>query len=101
MKEGSLPLTRARSGRQRGGLQPGQAVEVSRGALTGLSGVLVRCTPGSRWIVRLDGLPGGIVLAIDAAALIERPLGAAAAIGQESQTRHRRRGQRRLVRSRK
>ena len=72
MKVRSLALPRARSGRRSCGLQVGKAVEVSRGALVGLSGVLVRCTGGSRWVVRLDGLDRGIVLAIDAAALIER-----------------------------
>ena len=71
MKERSLLLPLARSGKRRDRLLAGQAVEICRGALTGLSGVLVRRTGGSRWIVRVRGLPRGVLLAIDAVALIE------------------------------
>jgi hypothetical protein len=71
MKKGSLPLCRARSDRRRDVLQAGQAVEVSRGALAGQRGVLIRSDRGGRWIVRLDILTDGAVLEIDAAALIK------------------------------
>jgi hypothetical protein len=75
MKQVLLPLPRARSGRLRDGLRPGQAVEVSRGTLAGLSGVLVGCTGGSRWTVQLDGVRGALVV-IDAIALTARRRGA-------------------------
>ena len=70
MQERSLPL--GRSGRRRGGLQAGQAVEVSRGTLAGLSGVLVSRAPDGRWVVRLDGLQRGVLLVVDAVALKRR-----------------------------
>lgn len=70
MKKGARPLSRARADRRRDGLQAGQAVEVSRGALAGQRGVVVGSTHGGRWIVRLDNLEHGAVLEIAAAALI-------------------------------
>jgi hypothetical protein len=72
MNERSLPLSRAGSNRRRVQWQEGQAIEISRGALTGLTGCLVRRTVGSRWIVRLDGLPHGVVLEIDAMTMRKR-----------------------------
>jgi hypothetical protein len=100
MHERSLPLPRAKSGRRHNSLQAGQVVEVSSGVLAGLSGVLVRSARGSRWIVRVDGLQRGVVLAIEAAALIRRRSELAAS-GQGAPLRHRRPGQRRLSRTRK
>ena len=70
MKKGARPLSRARAYRLRDELQAGQAVEVSRGALAGQRGVVVRAARGGRWIVRLDNLTDGAVLEIDATALI-------------------------------
>ena len=70
MKKGARPLPRVRTDRRRDGLQVGQAVEVSRGALAGQRGVVVRSTHGGRWIVHLNNLEHGAVLEIAAAALI-------------------------------
>ena len=64
--QGQLPARR---------MQAGQAVEVNRGRLAGLSGVLASRASGSRWTVRLDGMPGA-VLVIDAIALTPRRRGA-------------------------
>ena len=98
MKERSLPLSRASSGRRHNRWQEGQTIEISRGALTGLAGYLVRRTGGSRWIVQVDGLPRGVVVAIDAVALSERRTEAAATCGPPATTRRRRQAQRRVVR---
>ena len=75
MKQVSLSRPRGRASRLRDGLQAGQAVEVNRGTLAGLSGVLVSRARGSRWTVCLDGMPGA-VLVIDAIALTPRRRGA-------------------------
>lgn len=44
--------------------RPGQAVEVSRGELTGARGVVVKSGGAGRWLVRLEGLPAGAFLSI-------------------------------------
>jgi hypothetical protein len=72
MKDRSLPLPLAWSGRRRGSWQAGQAVQLCRGAMHGLTGVLVSCTPDGRWIVRLDGTQRGVELVVDAVALRRR-----------------------------
>lgn len=101
MKERLLLLPRARSSHRHDRLQAGQAVEISCGALTGLRGVLVRRTRGSRWIVHVDCLPRGLVVAIDAVALSERRTEPAATCGPPAPTRQLRHPQRRLGRLRR
>jgi len=98
MKERSLPLSRASSGRRHNRWQEGQAIEISRGALTGLAGYLVRRTGGSRWIVQVDGLAPGVVVAIAAIALTERGTELAATGAPPAATRQRRQAKRTLVR---
>jgi len=94
MTERSLPLSRARSGGRRERLREGQAIEINRGALAGLIGWLVRRTGGSRWIIRSDGLPHGVVLVIEAVALTERGSQPAAVCELPAPTQQRRSVQR-------
>jgi hypothetical protein len=52
-------------------LQLDQRVRVNRGTLEGLSGVLVGIR-GDRCLIKLDAKPRGVVLLIDAAAVLPR-----------------------------
>jgi transcription antitermination factor NusG len=53
--------------------QVGQRVEVNRGPLAGLSGVLIGLRSGHRCLIELDVTPRGVVLLIDSAAVTKRP----------------------------
>jgi hypothetical protein len=52
----------------------GCAVQVVGGALDGMTGVLMRHRPGNNCVIRLDGIPPGVLVLIDAALLRERSL---------------------------
>jgi hypothetical protein len=44
----------------------GQVVQVTAGQLAGMRGIVVDATAATRCIVQLDGVPPGVLLAIDA-----------------------------------
>lgn len=60
-------------GNGNGRLRKGQAVAITRGALTGMTGILDRFKDGQRCLIRLDVVQRGVLLIIDAAAVGERP----------------------------
>ena len=55
-----------------GRLDAGQAVVLCRGALAGLTGVLMRTTADRKCLIRLDDVPQGVLVMIDAAAVVKR-----------------------------
>jgi hypothetical protein len=44
--------------------KPGQSVEIARGDLTGVRGVVVKPNGQGRWLVKLEGLPAGAFLSM-------------------------------------
>lgn len=64
--------TPAHSARHRHGLEVGRSVELERGELTGMSGVLIGFRGEHRCLIELDDVPPGVVLIIDAAAVKAR-----------------------------
>jgi hypothetical protein len=77
MSERPLRSTKSRVGFPRPGLTVGQAVEVNRGSLAELTGVLIGFERGQNCIIQLHVAPEGVVLVIDAAAVQQRPMRAA------------------------
>jgi hypothetical protein len=74
MKKSGLPQPKRRpaplpSGAQNHVQSAGQLVEVVKGELAGARGTLIRTAKAGRWLVKLDGLPAGIVLSIPSAGL--------------------------------
>ena len=64
----------AQATRRGHGLQVGQAVEVKRGALAGMSGVLIGFSRGHHCRIELDVVQRGVMLVIDRTAVRKRPL---------------------------
>ncbi len=52
----------------------GQLVEVVKGELAGARGVLIMADKMGRWLIKLDGMPPGVVLSIPRSGL--RPISA-------------------------
>jgi hypothetical protein len=75
--------------------QVGQAVALARGKLAGLTGVVERCGPGTRCLIRLDVVESGVRVLIDASCVAEQPYETVTTDGEERS--YRRRTQRRLV----
>jgi hypothetical protein len=67
--EAGFTLYRIRNPR----LYVGCDVEVVRGTLAGMTGVLVGYSPGSNCLIRLDCVQRGVMAMIDAGSLLERP----------------------------
>ena len=61
-KRPSLPLLADES--RASAQPPGQLVEVIRGELSGVRGVLVRTADKGRWLVRLEGTAAGILVSM-------------------------------------
>ena len=72
-----LPPERPACGCRHDGWQSGQSVALNAGALAGLSGVLVRCAGGERWMVHLARLPPGVLLVVKVEALMRHTESAA------------------------
>ncbi len=59
-KRRPLPATAAAQGQ----VPPGQRVEVARGELTGMRGIVVRAIEPGRWLIRLEGTVAGIMVSM-------------------------------------
>lgn len=77
MKQCTPRCTQAGSARLRHGLEVGRAVELQRGKLSGMSGVLIGFRGDHGCLIELDHVPRGVLLIIDAAAVKARPARAA------------------------
>jgi len=57
------------------GFRPGigQIVQVTSGQLAGMRGVVVEMANSSRWVIQLDGVAAGVLLAIDSKYLRRAP----------------------------
>jgi len=69
MKDRTIASLQANAGLRRHGLHVGQAVEVRRGTLAGMSGVLIGFKRDHNCMIELDVAQRGVVLIIAAAAV--------------------------------
>lgn len=69
MKDHMTVSPQGQAGYHRHGLRLDQAVELQRGALTGMSGVLVGFRGDRRCQIELDDVPQGVFLIVDCAAV--------------------------------
>jgi hypothetical protein len=72
MKDCKPAACQAHAHHHRRGLEVGRAVELQRGKLTGMSGVLLGFRGERRCLIELDDVPRGVLLIIDAAAVKAR-----------------------------
>jgi hypothetical protein len=72
MNDSTLETLPAKAGLRRRRLLVGQPVEIRRGVLAGLRGVLMGFGRDQKCLIKLNVAEGGVVLLIDAAAVQER-----------------------------
>jgi hypothetical protein len=73
MKDCKASSLQARAAHRRRGLEVGRPVELKRGALAGMSGLLIGFRSERRCLIELDVAQRGVFLSIDCAAVKERP----------------------------